>query len=432
LILKSNDAGGWMTSARISGLILVLALSGQAAGQGYAPQDAAKHMTVPAGFRVELVASEPDIRQPVAIDFDERGRLWVLQYLQYPNPAGLNRVKVDRFSRTVYDRVPDPPPKGPKGADRLTILEPIAGQPGKFRPKDFVDGLNLASAFAFGHDGVFVLQAPYLLYYPDRNRDDVPDTDPDVLLTGFGMEDAHSVANSLTWGPDGWLYGCQGSTVTAKIRNPAKPDDPPIEFQQGVWRYHPLSRRFELFCEGGGNSWGLDFDRNGHLFTAPMSAATYCCTACKAPTTGSRSASTATCTTRTLTATSTMHRIRTSRAATSLSAALSIKATLTRLNFAASTSPPICWATPCTGMTCCPTDRRFARVMAATCYWRTTLGSRQATWRSGLTAASTSLTGTTSAWHIPTPTRNGTAAMGAYFGLCMGTRSRKRHLTSES
>ena len=71
------------------------------------------------------------------------------------------------------------------------------------------------------------------------------------------MEDAHSVANSLTWGPDGWLYGCQGSTVTANIRG--------IEFQQGVWRYHPLSRKFELFCEGGGNSWGLDFDRHGNL-----------------------------------------------------------------------------------------------------------------------------------------------------------------------
>jgi putative membrane-bound dehydrogenase-like protein len=208
-------------------------------------------MTVPAGFTVKLVANEPAVRQPVAIDFDDRGRLWVMQYLQYPNPAGLKRVKVDRYSRTVYDRVPEPPPKGPKGADRLTIIEADGSA------HDFVAGLNLASAFAFGHGGVFVLQAPYLLFYPDRDRDDVPDRDPDVLLTGFGMEDAHSVANSLTWGPDGWLYGCQGSTVTANIRG--------IEFQQGVWRYHPLTHKFELFCEGGGNSWGLDFDRHGNL-----------------------------------------------------------------------------------------------------------------------------------------------------------------------
>ena len=65
------------------------------------------------------------------------------------------------------------------------------------------------------------------------------------------------LVKGLTFGPDGWLYGCQGSTVTANIRG--------IEFQQGVWRYHPVTREFELFCEGGGNSWGLDFDETGRL-----------------------------------------------------------------------------------------------------------------------------------------------------------------------
>jgi putative membrane-bound dehydrogenase-like protein len=246
---------------RLAGRLVPLMLLASAApgvGQGYPPDRAAGKMTVPAEFTVKLVAAEPEIRQPVAIDFDDRGRLWVMQYLQYPNPAGLKRVKVDRYSRTAYDRIPEPPPKGPRGADRLTILEPDPTNPGSLRGRDFVSGLNLASGFAFGHGGVFVLQAPYLLFYADRDRDDVPDADPDVLLSGFGMEDAHSVANSLTWGPDGWLYGCQGSTVTASIRG--------VEFQQGVWRYHPLTRRFELFCEGGGNSWGLDFDRFGNLF----------------------------------------------------------------------------------------------------------------------------------------------------------------------
>jgi putative membrane-bound dehydrogenase-like protein len=197
------------------------------------------------------------VRQPVAIEFDTRGRLWVIQYLQYPNPAGLKRVRVDRYSRTVYDRVPEPPPKGPKGADRITILSDFDKDGRARKAKDFITDLNLATGIAFGHGGVFILQTPYLLFYPDRDGDDVPDGDPDVLVAGFGMEDAHSVANSLTWGPDGWLYGCQGSTVTAHING--------MEFQQGVWRYHPLTHRFELFCEGGGNSWGLDFDRHGNL-----------------------------------------------------------------------------------------------------------------------------------------------------------------------
>ncbi|MFO0852226.1 MAG: PVC-type heme-binding CxxCH protein [Gemmataceae bacterium] len=234
-------------------------------GQGFSPQEAVKRMQLPPGFTARLVASEPMIRQPVSMSFDHKGRLWVLQYLQYPNPAGLKAVKQDEYLRTVWDRVPEPPPKGPKGADRLTILED-PDEHGVYRKsKDFVAGLNLASGFCIGHGGVFVVQPPYLLFYPDKDCDDVPDGDPEVRLTGFGMEDSHSYANSLQWGPDGWLYGAHGSTVTAKIVNPVKPHEPPIEFQQGVWRYHPLTHQFELFAEGGGNTWGLDFDKHGQL-----------------------------------------------------------------------------------------------------------------------------------------------------------------------
>jgi putative membrane-bound dehydrogenase-like protein len=214
-------------------------------------------MTLPDGFHAELVAAEPDIRQPLSACFDERGRLWVVEYLQYPNPAGLKPITVDQYLRTEYDRIPEPPPHGPRGADRITILHDPDGD-GRFEKlTTFVDGLNLASGLALGRGGAFVLQAPYLLFYPDRDRDDRPDSDPEVLLSGFGLQDAHAVANSLTWGPDGWLYGAQGSTVTARIRG--------IEFQQGIWRYHPESRRFELFAEGGGNTWGLDFDRLGRI-----------------------------------------------------------------------------------------------------------------------------------------------------------------------
>lgn len=214
-------------------------------------------MTVAAGFRVTLVAGEPEVRQPILVQFDDRGRLWVIQYLQYPNPSGLKRVQVDRYSRTIYDRIPEPPPKGPQGADRITICEDTDHDGRADRFVDFVSGLNLATGIAFGYGGVFVIQVPYLLFYPDRDRNDVPDGDPKVLLEGFGMEDAQALANHLTWGPDGWLYGLNGSTTTCKIRG--------IEFQQGVWRYHPRTKEFELFCEGGGNCYGLDFDQHGNL-----------------------------------------------------------------------------------------------------------------------------------------------------------------------
>jgi putative heme-binding domain-containing protein len=221
-------------------------------------RDAVKTFKIADGLEARLVASEPLIRQPLSLSFDDRGRLWLLQYIQYPNPEGLRAVAVDEYLRTKYDRRPDPPPKGPRGHDVIAILEDTDGDGVIDRAKTFLTGLNLASGMALGYGGVFVAQPPYLLFYRDANGDDVPDGDPEVLLTGFGMEDAHAFANSLTWGPDGWLYGAQGSTVTANIRG--------IEFQQGIWRYHPRTKEFELFAEGGGNTWGIDFDRFGNLF----------------------------------------------------------------------------------------------------------------------------------------------------------------------
>jgi putative membrane-bound dehydrogenase-like protein len=225
---------------------------------GFTADEAVRRMVLPPGFHAEIFASEPMIRQPVTANFDERGRLWVIEYLQYPNPAGLKPVTVDQYLRTEYDRVPDPPPRGPPGADRIKILEDTDGDGRADKTTIFVEGLNLASGLAIGHGGVFVGQAPYLLFYPDRNHDDRPDGDPEVLLAGFGLQDAHATVNSLTWGPDGWLYGAQGSTVTARIRG--------WEFQQGIWRYHPRTRQFEVFAEGGGNTWGLDFDPAGNAF----------------------------------------------------------------------------------------------------------------------------------------------------------------------
>jgi putative membrane-bound dehydrogenase-like protein len=236
---------------------LLLSVCRFAHAQALPPSEALKHFKVAEGFEVQLFASEPQVRQPVTMTFDDRGRLWVIQYLQYPAPAGVTPVQVDRYLRTKYDRVPEPPPKGPRGADKITILEDTDGDGRADRVTDFATGLNLASALAIGNGGVYVGMAPYLLFYPDRDRDDVPDGDPEVLLTGFGMEDAHAVVNSMQWGPDGWLYGAQGSTVTADIRG--------IGFQQGIWRYHPATKRFELFSEGGGNTWGLDFDAGGNV-----------------------------------------------------------------------------------------------------------------------------------------------------------------------
>jgi putative membrane-bound dehydrogenase-like protein len=247
----------WRILAYIALWSLVITLPASPAG--LSPQDSLKQFRVPADLEVRLSASEPQIRQPVNVMFDERGRMWVIQYLQYPAPAGLKPVSVDQYLRTKYDRVPEPPPKGPRGADRVTILEDKDGDGFYESAKDFADGLNLASGMEIGFGGVWVAQAPYLLFYPDKNQDDVPDSDPEVILTGFGMEDAHAVVNSLTWGPDGWLYGGQGSTCTGNVQGQG--------FHQAAWRYHPRARQFEVFSEGGGNTFGLEWDPYGNLLT---------------------------------------------------------------------------------------------------------------------------------------------------------------------
>src|SRR4029077_18692529 len=101
----------------------------------------------------------------------------------------------------------------------------------------FLDGLNIATAVERGRGGVWVLNPPYLLFYPDKNDDDVPDGLPEVHLTGFGMEDTHSVVNSLRWGPDGWLYAAQGSTVTGRVKRLGADEKEAVNsLGQLIWR----------------------------------------------------------------------------------------------------------------------------------------------------------------------------------------------------
>ena len=121
---------------------LVVCVAGASLAHAAAPLAPAPDARVVTVSPVGTTASEPAIAQPVCIEFDDRGRLWVIQYLQYPNPSGLKRAKVDRWSRTTYDRVPEPPPYGPRGADRITILTDTDGDGRMDQSRDFVDGLN--------------------------------------------------------------------------------------------------------------------------------------------------------------------------------------------------------------------------------------------------------------------------------------------------
>jgi putative heme-binding domain-containing protein len=233
------------------------------------PAEAAKTFTVMDGLKWEQVLAEPTVRQPVHLSFDERGRLWVVQYLQYPAPAGLKLLSRDNYWRAVYDKVPLPPTVAGHvpGADKITIHEDTDGDGVFDKHKTFVEGLNIVTCVAVGRGGVWVLNPPYLLFYPDKNRDDVPDGPPEVHLSGFGLEDTHSCVNSLCWGPDGWLYAAQGSTVTGKVKRWGKDEKAVQSLGQHIWRYHPETRKYEIFAEGGGNAFGVEIDAVGRTFS---------------------------------------------------------------------------------------------------------------------------------------------------------------------
>ncbi len=231
------------------------------------PADSLARMTTSEELQVEQVLAEPIVAQPLFMTFDERGRLWVVQYRQYPYPAGLQMVSRDKYYRAVYDKVPPAPPHHFHGDDRITIHEDTDGDGTYDNHKVFLDGLSITTAIAHGRGGVWVLNPPYLMFYPDADHDDVPDAAPVVHLSGFGLQDTHSVANSLEWGPDGWLYGAHGSTVSSHIARPGSQDEPTYCEGAAIWRYRPSTKEFEIFAEGGGNAFGLEIDAQGRVYS---------------------------------------------------------------------------------------------------------------------------------------------------------------------
>ena len=213
------------------------------AHDGLAPEDAAKAMTVPEGFSVTLFAGEPDVVQPIAMAIDDRGRLWVAEAYSYPH-----RVKPELAK------------------DRILIFEDLDGD-GKFDTrKVFADKLNLVSGLEVGFGGAWVGAAPELLFIPDKDGDDRADGPPQVMLDGWGLQDTHETPNTLTWGPDGWLYGCHGVFTFSNVGKPGTPADKRTPINAGVWRYHPTKHRFEVVAHGTSNPWGIDWDAKGQAF----------------------------------------------------------------------------------------------------------------------------------------------------------------------
>ncbi|HRI14194.1 MAG TPA: dehydrogenase [Verrucomicrobiota bacterium] len=209
------------------------------------PSEEQKSFVVPPGFQVRLFASEPEVVNPVAMCWDARGRLWILELYEYPLGAR----------------------PGTKGRDRVKILEDSDADGQVDKVSVFADGLNLATGLLVANGGVYVGEAPNLWFMEDINGDDVMDRKTPVI-TGFGLEDRHELLNGFAWGPDGQMYMTHGVFTRTSARDPSNPNAAPVLLTAGLARFEPKTRKFEVFAEGTSNPWGVDFDLKGNAFVS--------------------------------------------------------------------------------------------------------------------------------------------------------------------
>ena len=195
------------------------------------PEDSMKLAQVPAGFELSLFASEPDILNPIFVNWDHQGRAFVIQTTDYPNnlhAGNLGNDKIIICEDTDQDR----------RADKFTT---------------FADKLSIPTSLVFANGGVICTNGTDMLFLQDTDGDDVADVRK-VLFTGFSMGDTHAGVSNLRYGHDGWIYATIGysgfrGTVGGKE----------LQFSQGVFRFKPDASELEYLQPTTNNTWGLGF-----------------------------------------------------------------------------------------------------------------------------------------------------------------------------
>lgn len=205
------------------------------------PEESAKLIQVPPGFELRLFASEPDIINPIAMNWDEKGRLWVIETVDYPN--------------TVRDD------KG-LGDDRVKILEDTDGDGKADKVTVFADQLNIPTSFVFYDGGIIVSQAPHFLFLKDTDGDDKADI-REVIIEGWGIFDTHAGPSNLQNGLDNNLYGVVGySGFEGNIFGQE------FNFRQNMYRFNPKKKYFEVLTNTSNNTWGLGITEDNSLFAS--------------------------------------------------------------------------------------------------------------------------------------------------------------------
>ncbi|MEX0711781.1 MAG: PVC-type heme-binding CxxCH protein [Pirellulales bacterium] len=212
------------------------------------PDGSQRQMKLPAGYEVNLFASEvefPNLQKPVQFTFDSRGRLWVCTMPSYP--MYLPGYPVD---------------------DKVLIYEDTDGDGRADKETVFADKIYLPTGIELGDGGAYVAQQPNLTFLKDTDGDDRADA-REIVLHGFDSADSHHSISAFTWGPDGALYFQEGTFHHTQVETPYGPERVK---DAAVFRYEPLTGKFETFVSYGfANPWGHVFERWGQNLVADAS-----------------------------------------------------------------------------------------------------------------------------------------------------------------
>jgi glucose/arabinose dehydrogenase len=212
------------------------------------PEEEQKSFTLPDGYAINLFASEeqfPDLKKPVQMTFDAKGRLWVTTTPSYP----------------MY--LPPHPPN-----DKVLIFEDTDGDGRADKQTVFADGLHVPTGIELGDGGVYLAQQPNLMFLKDTDGDDRADTRA-VIMHGFDTADSHHAMHAFTWDPGGALYWQEGTFHYSQIETPYGPRRCN---EAGIYRFEPRTLKFDVFVSYPfANPWGHYFDRWGQNLVADAS-----------------------------------------------------------------------------------------------------------------------------------------------------------------
>jgi putative membrane-bound dehydrogenase-like protein len=202
------------------------------------PAESMSLMQVPPGLELQLFAAEPDVINPIFMNWDEKGRLWVIETIDYPNE--------------VKD--------GDIGDDRIKILEDTNGDGKADKSTVFADKLNIPTSFVFSNGGIIVSSAPSFLFLKDTDGDGKADV-RQPILGGWGKDDTHAQASNLRYGLDNKIWGVVGySGFNGKVGDSA------IKFSSGLYRFTPDAKKLEYLSTTSNNTWGLGFSEDFDVF----------------------------------------------------------------------------------------------------------------------------------------------------------------------